>query len=98
VIHERALKSIRLEHLVDSLKGKIVVLNAASAAYSESLERELSLEREKVKLNQELTAHQRLISDSYLQQSEHYRKQSRKRMWQRNGLVLILVVVVGLSL
>jgi hypothetical protein len=58
----------------------------------------LKIEQEKVKLNQELTAHQRLISDSYFQQSEHYRKQSRKRAWQRNGLALLLVVVIGVSL
>jgi hypothetical protein len=98
VIHERALKSIGLDIIVNEQAGKIVILENSLLSQHESFTKELTEEREKLQLQKEITAHTESISNTYQEEKKSLKKQVRRLKWQRIGLGVIAVAAIGLSL
>jgi hypothetical protein len=98
IVHERALKSIGLDIIVNEQAGKIVILENSLLSQHESFTQELQVEREKLQLQKEITAHTESIVTTYQEEKKTLKKQVRRLKWQRTGLAAVAVLVIGLSL
>jgi hypothetical protein len=58
----------------------------------------LKLEQEKNKIQSEIILHSESISQVYKEENAHLKKKVRNLKWQRAGLGVLVIVVVGLSL
>lgn len=98
ILHELALKSISLDSMLVNREDRIIILVESIASQHESFMDQLSVEREKLQIQTEITAHQESVSNSFKEENEYLQKQIRRLKWQRVGLGVIAVAVIGLSL
>lgn len=93
--------ALRLQ-LADSLNNlqaaRIVLLSDEKQSLVLSYTNLLNISEQKFQKQKEITSDFVRLSDSWRDQSEHYRKEDRKHRRQRNGLAAGMVVVIVLGI
>lgn len=96
LLHEDAVKLRSQIALTDSLEGAIVILQTEKAKTFESLNQIIVIEKEKTQLQSGQSEHYKHLSTAYQDENKRLKKEVRKARWQRNGAVLIGVVLIVL--
>lgn len=84
--------------LNDTLSVRVSLLENQVETQYTSFTKLLKIEADKLQIQKEITLHTESISGTYKDQNDTLKKQARKLKWQRAGLAVITLVVVGLSL
>ena len=88
--------------LADSLQTlaeqRVTMLERERVTLHNSFINLLKIEQEKFQVQKEITSHQEAVSSSYKEENQHLKKKVRGLKWQRAGLGVITIVVIGLSL
>jgi hypothetical protein len=93
-----AAQSVMLQELVHEKEGKIVILIQEKESIKRNLSEEIRvISEENTALREKYTA-QETISISHQEENKALKKQIRRARWQRNGAVLIGLLIIGLSL
>ena len=87
-----------MEEQLTNRNSRIVVLENKLEKQYIGFSELLQQEQEKVKLRTEMLDHANKIADSHLQENKDLKKKVRGLKWQRAGLGILTVVVIGLSL
>lgn len=98
LLFEDAIKKKVLDTIVNRQGIQIKLLQEHSFSDYNSFQALLKIERDKFEVQKDITTHTEALVESYKEQSEHFRKQSRARKWQRNGIGLVLIVVIAATL
>lgn len=90
---------MRVLESVDSLQSARIALHESEMlSVHSSFTNLLKIEQDKNKLQQEITAHSESIINTYEAEKKSLKKQVRRLKWQRAGLGVLVLVVVGISL
>jgi hypothetical protein len=93
-----ALKARLADSLLSYADSRIALLESEKLSSYQSFTNLLKIEREKLQLQKEITAHTESVSNTYQEEKKSLKKQVRRLKWQRIGLGLISVVVIVVSL
>lgn len=96
-LHEDAVKRYYFEALSDSLSSQVELLQSEKESLRTDYERIIELERENNADLKEKFQNQKGISVSHEEENKHLKKKVRARTWQRNGLGVIALALVVLS-
>lgn len=96
-LHEDAVKRYYFEALSDSLSSQVELLQSEKESLRTDYERIIELERENNADLKEKFQNQKSISVSHEEENKHLKKKVRARTWQRNGLGVIAIVLLVLS-
>lgn len=92
------MKSIGLDVIVNEQAGKIITLENSLQSQHASFTKELAETNDKLKIQTEITEHAESVSQVYKEENTHLKKKVRGLKWQRAGLGIAVIVVVGMSL
>jgi hypothetical protein len=79
-------------------EDKILILENELSSQHDSFTEELNVEREKLKIQNEITKHSESVAGTYKSENEDLKKKVRRLKWQRAGLGLLTVAVIIISL
>lgn len=96
-LHEDAVKRYYFEALADSLSSQVDLLHDENKSLRTSYELIVKLERKNlIDLRQNIKNH-KTISESLEEEKKHLEKKVKSRAWQRNGLGVIAIAILVLS-
>ena len=98
VIHQMAMQKLIQDSLITELSGKITLLEDEKTTIRRDFTALLAAETEKTNLANQVSEQQKLVSQSFERENKELRKKNRYLKWQRNGSVvigLILVILVA---
>ena len=93
-----ALRLRLADSIVQNKSARILLLEQEKESSYQSFTNLLKIEQEKNKIQSEIILHSESISEVYKEENTHLKKKVRGLKWQRAGLGVIIVVIVGLSL
>lgn len=97
-IHALAMQKLIQDSLITELGAKIDLLEDEKTTIRRDFTALLAAETEKTSLANQVVQQQKLVSESYERENKELRKKNRSLKWQRNGSVvlgLILVILVA---
>lgn len=98
LLAEDAVKKRVLDTLVNTQSQKIQLLTDQNFKTYNDFQALLSIERQKLQTQKEITLHSESISTVYKEENKYLKKKVRRLKWQRIGLGALVVVVVGISI
>lgn len=83
--------------MVVELSGKVVLLEADKITTAKNFNDLLAIERDQARIQKDINRQQKGITDTYQDETKRLKKKVRARTWQRNGLGVIAIVLLVLS-
>jgi|GEM_PF-4395364 len=93
-----AFQKLIQDSLIVELSSKIDLFETENTRIYRDFTALLASERAKATLANQISEQQKLVSQSHERENKELRKKNRSLRWQRNGAVLLGLVVIGLSL
>lgn len=84
--------------MLNNREGKIIILENKITGMESDFENLLSTQAEKQKLSSEVIQHKDGLIQEYKAEAEHHKKKGKILKWQRNGIALLAILVVGLTM
>lgn len=95
VIHERALKSIRMDTIIHEQGLKIELLTQQNGKQRSDFEKLIGIEQNKFQLQKEISDHTSKLSESYRDQLAYISKKERKQRIQNRFLKAGVTIAAG---
>lgn len=97
-IHQLAMRKLIQDTTINRLEGRVIILENEKYSIRENMTAELDTERATAaELRVKLQAEEG-ISGTYKEELQDMKKKNRSLRWQRNGAVVLGLVVIVLSL
>lgn len=93
-----AFQKLIQDTLLIELSGKVGLLETENVRIYREFTALLASERVKTSLVNQISEEQRKVSQSHERENKELRKKNRSLKWQRNGAVVLGLVVIVLSL